>query len=150
MWVKNLVKLAVVLHFIVMSTRAEENENVEVETLPNIWEDEAVSRMVRDLLARDLLKEHDQKQTKRQHKRDVVYATSPTPKSSSTTRKITVSTQKAKKPTRVGQTGNKTKNRVTSAPSTAATKAATVKPSAKPIVSNLGSAANISKSKVSC
>lgn len=152
MWVKNLVKFMLVLHFVVLSWQSEENAaaaaNDSESKLPNIWEDEAVSRMIREVLARDLVKEHEQRHQRRQHKRDVTVspAVAEGKKAPPTTRKAPATTQKAKKPVKVTQTGNKTKNRVT--PSTAATKA-TVKPSMKPIVASTNLGINsLSKAKV--
>jgi hypothetical protein len=139
MWVKNLVKFMLVLHFVVSLSLSEENEaatsEAELSALPNIWEDEVVSRMIREVLAHDLVKEHEHRHFKRQHKRDVTAspAVAATTKKVQTTRKSPATTQKAKKPVKVTQTGNKTKNRVAS--STSTTKA-TVKPSMKPIVTN--------------
>lgn len=138
-----------VLHFVVLSWQSEENAttaaNDSDSKLPNIWEDEVVSRMIRDVLARDLVKEHEQRHQRRQHKRDVTV--SPVEgKKAATTRKAAPTTPKAKKPVKVTQTGSKTKNRVTS--STAPTKA-TVKPSSKPIVANTNLGINgLSKAKV--
>jgi hypothetical protein len=151
MWVKNLVKFMLVLHFVVLSWQSEENAPAAASDadskLPNIWEDEAVSRMIREVLARDLVKEHEQRHQRRQHKRDVTVSPAVAEgKKAPTTRKAPATTQKAKKPIKVTQTGNKTKNRVT--PSTAATKA-TVKPSMKPIVANTNLGVNsLSKAKV--
>jgi hypothetical protein len=152
MWVKNLVKFMLVLHFVVLSWQSEENDVAavakEADTkLPNIWEDEAVSRMIREVLARDLVKEHEQRHQRRQHKRDVTASPAVAEgKKVPTTRKAPATTQKAKKPAKVTQTGNKTKNRVTL--STAATKA-TVKPSTKPIVASTNLGINsLSKAKV--
>lgn len=141
MWVKNLVKFMLVLHFVVLSSQSEENDaaaasETELSKLPNIWDDEVVSRMIREVLARDLVKEHEHRHVKRQHKRDVTASPAvaiATTKKAQTTRKAPATTQKAKKPVKVTQTGNKTKNRVAS--STTTTKA-TVKPSMKPIVTN--------------
>lgn len=168
MWVKDLVKFILLIQFLLMSTTKsttvlnlmdDENETESAE-LPNIWEDEAVSRMVREVIARDLFREHDFKRQKRQYKRDVhstETANLATAKSNNggsnfqTTRRVTSSpvTQKLKKPVKVTQTGNKTKNRVTSASIT--TTRATVKPNMKPIVSNsnLGNVNASSKIKVS-
>lgn len=153
MWVKNLVKFMLVLHFVALSWQSDEEKasaaavNDSDSKLPNIWEDEAVSRMIREVLARDLVKEHEQKFQRRQHKRDV--SASPAvaeDRKVPTTRKAPATTAKAKKPVKVTQTGNKTKNRVT--PSTATTKA-TVKPSMKPIVANTNLGINsLSKTKV--
>ncbi|KAG5679328.1 hypothetical protein PVAND_008900 [Polypedilum vanderplanki] len=158
MWVKDFVKFALLLQFFILSTSSSlhlnENEteslgvdNDDTETLPSIWEDEVVTRMVREVIARDLVREHEFKRSKRQYKRDVhssvtlepKAATSNSNRNTQTTRKMTlVSTQKGgKKPVKVTQSGNKNKNRVTSA-STTTTKA-TVKPSARPNIS-LGTA----------
>lgn len=145
MWVKNVVKFMLVLHFVVLSWQSEEKEaETDKSSLPNIWEDEVVSRMVREVLTRDLVKEHEQRHLKRQHKRDVSASTATT-KNAPTTRKAPATTQKAKKPIKVTQTGSKTKNRVVS--STTTTKA-TVKPSMKPIVTSVSGINSLSKSKV--
>jgi hypothetical protein len=158
MWVKNLVKFMLVLHFVVLSSQStkandEAANETELSALPNIWEDEVVSRMIREVLARDLVKEHEHRHFKRQYKRDVtaspaVAAAATTKKAPATTRKAPATT-KAKKPVKVTQTGNKNKNRVAS--STSTTKA-TVKPSIKPIVTNTNLGASginsLSKSKV--
>lgn len=140
---KDLVKLAFVLQLIVVTSQiaAEENESELSSSLPNIWDDELVSRMVREVLAQDLFKEHEQKQLKRQHKRDVQSTIAPIGSTrASTTRKASTASQKVKKPTKVTSAGNKTKNRVTTA--TMSTKA-TVKPSTKPIGTNLAASLNI-------
>lgn len=132
MWVKNLVKLTVVLQFAFFSSQslanAQENE-LSTQSMPSIWDDEVVSRMVRDVLVNDLIKEKEHNRLKRQHKRDV--QTTAAVGKAQTTRKTPTQAQKTKKPTKVAQAGNKTKIRVTS--STISTKA-TVKPSTKPIV----------------
>lgn len=168
MWVKNLVKLVLVLHFVALSSQSDESirDEVDLTDLPSIWDDEVVSRMVRDVLVSDLVKEQEQKQFRRMHKRDVqTTATTIATTKSATTRKVSATTQKSKKPTRVSQAGSKNKNRVTISPMMISTKA-TVKPSTKPIVTNSGSsglnkininsivannnvAANSSKAKVS-
>lgn len=157
MWVKSVVKFMLVLHFVILSSQSEANEaaaasETDLSTLPNIWEDEVVSRMIREVLARDLVKEHEHRHFKRQHKRDVTASpavVAATTKKVQTTRKSPATTQKAKKPIKVTQTGNKIKNRVASSTSTPK---ATVKPSIKPIVahSNLGVSGinSLSKSKV--
>lgn len=168
MWVKNLVKLVLMLHFVALSSQSDESirDEVDLSDLPSIWDDEVVSRMVRDVLVSDLAKEHEQKQLRRMHKRDVQStATTIATTKASTTRKVAATTQKSKKPTRVSQAGSKNKNRVTTSSTIISTKA-TVKPDTKPIVTNSGSsglnkvnvnsivannnvAANSSKSKVS-
>lgn len=173
MWVKkDLVKLMLLLQFFILSTSssslsfdnnaeyrseiANENENGIDEALPNIWEDEVIARMVREVIARDLVREHDFKRTKRQYKRDLHSSPSSSAATATgasyntlTTRKMTAaSTQKAKKPSKVTQTGNKIKNRVTSA---SITTKATVKPHVKPSIvssANLGSVNASSKIKV--
>ena len=159
---KNLVKLMFVLQLIIVVLSSpsspppkeilDETETDELSSsaLPNIWDDEVVSKMVREVLARGLLKDHEQQQMKRQHKREVSSTISPieTMRGSTTRKASAAATQKAKKPTKVTTTGNKNKNRVTS--STTATKA-TVKPSTKPIALNVApniSSNNSSKVKV--
>lgn len=148
---KSLVKLLFVLQLIALSSSATQDAVDESEALPNIWDDEVVNRMVREVLAQDLAKEHDFRLQKRLHKREVVSTVSPVEKRAPpTTKKAVTVTQKTKKPSRVTSAANKNKNRVT--PSTTTTKA-TVKPSYKPIVTQsasntLVSAANSSKVKV--
>jgi FKBP-type peptidyl-prolyl cis-trans isomerase len=149
MWVKNLVKFVLVLQIVLVSSRAdpvEVSDDTELASLPNIWEDEVVSQMVREVLAGDLAKELQHKRARRQHKRDVQATASSSaavaPKAQQTTRKASTTAQKTKKPTKVVTTGSKTKIRVTSATSTAATKA-TVKPGTKPIVTNSGTTGSI-------
>lgn len=163
MWVKFLVRFVLMLQFAVLSTQLERvvEDDVELSSLPSIWDDEVVSRMVRDVLAQDLAKQHEHRLMRRQHKRDVYSTASSIVVGSSprahTTRKVAATTQKAKKPTKVvnkvTQAGNKNKNRVTqSTATTSTTTKATVKPSTKPIVTNSNSgvsnSANLSKVKV--
>lgn len=72
MWVKYLVKFMLVLQFAVLLAQSEENvEDAKLSLLPNIWEDEVVSRMVRDVLLQDLSKEQVDRRSKRQYKRDI-------------------------------------------------------------------------------
>lgn len=147
MWVRSVVRFMLVLQFVVLSMEAvtEEIASDADSSLPNIWEDEVVTRMIRELLARDLGKEHEQRQLKRQYKREVTASPAvSTTKKAQTTRKATVTTQKAKKPIKVTQSGNKPKRVATT---TSSTTRATVKPSTKPIVinTNLG---DPSKAKV--
>lgn len=138
MWVRNLVKFVLVLQFVVLSTEAVTEEVAsEADVLPNIWEDEVVTRMIREVLAQDLVKEQQQQHLRRQYKRDVTAspAVAVSTKKSQTTRKAsTVTTQKAKKPVKVTQSGNKPKRVATS--TTSVTTRATVKPNTKPIVTN--------------
>lgn len=161
------VKLVLLFQFVILSSssslRIENNGasgvvSVESESyLPNIWEDEAVNRMVREMLARNLFHEHEHRRMRRQYKRDIhssIASSSTIPSvaiaraATKTTRK-SGATQKTKKPSKVTQAGNKNKNRVT----TTVTTKATVKPNAKPIVStttatNFGSVNASSKIKV--
>lgn len=166
MWVKFV--LVLLFQFVILSSssslRIDNNGasgvvSVESESdLPNIWEDESVNRMVREMLARNLFQEHEHRRTRRQYKRDIhssITSSSAMPSgtviaraATKTTRK-SGATQKTKKPSKVTQAGNKNKNRVTT---TVATKA-TVKPNTKPIVStttaaNFGSVNASSKIKV--
>ena len=138
MWVRSLVKFVLVLQFVVLSTEAVTEEVAsEMDSLPNIWEDEVVTRMIREVLAQDLVKEQQQQHLRRQYKRDVTAspAVAASTKKSQTTRKAsTVTTQKAKKPVKVTQSGNKPKRVATT--TTSLTTRATVKPSTKPIVTN--------------
>lgn len=152
MWVKIMVKLMLLLCCFVWSSYSVDigeekfNETELSSKLPNIWEDEVVTRMIRDILIQDVMKSNEHKRMKRQHKRDIYSTVSPIGTSKAqTTRKASATTQKTKKPSKVAQTGNKTKNRVTTSPPS--TTKATVKPSTKPIVTNLGSD-SIDSSKV--
>lgn len=153
MMMKSFVKLLFVLQLIALSSSSAATQDAvdESEALPNIWDDEVVNRMVREVLAQDLAKAHEFRLQKRLHKREVVSTVSPVEKRAPpTTKKAATVTQKTKKPSRVTSAANKNKNRVT--PSTTTTKA-TVKPSYKPIVAqsasnSLVSAANSSKVKV--
>lgn len=152
MWVKDLVKFILLLQFFnILSTSSSlklhlnENENesdsTDVQSLPSIWDDEVVTRMVREVLARDLFQENELKKTRRQYKRDVQSSVTESPKAISglqTTRKVSSgTTQKVKKPSKVTQTGNKNKNRVTLSPSitSSSTTKATVKPNVQSTVS---------------
>jgi FKBP-type peptidyl-prolyl cis-trans isomerase len=139
MWVKNSVKFVLVLQIALLAAQVETRELPEdSEELPSIWEDEAVTKMMRDVLAADLAKEHDTRRLRRQHKRDVQSAqTLPAAGKAQTTRKASTTAQKTKKPPKVTTAGSKSKIRVTAATSSAATKA-TVKPSSKPIVTVSG------------
>lgn len=151
MWVKDLVKLMLLLQLFILSSSLRSsalqvNNNgasglvdIDNESLPNIWEDESVNRMVREMLARDLFREHDHRRVRRQYKREIHSSVASSEMTSATvaaravtktTRRASV-TQKTKKPSKVTQAGNKNKNRVTT--TTKGTKA-TVKPSTKPIV----------------
>jgi hypothetical protein len=132
MWVKELVQFLLLLQFVFLSQSFEISD--DHESLPNVWNDQTVSRMVREILVRDLVQEHDDKQVRRQYKRDIYgSASSSTVSSPQPTRKmISVTTQKAKKPTKITQSGNnKTKNRVTAS----TVGKATVKPNnVRPII----------------
>lgn len=96
------------------SQQREEISEPESDLLPNLWDDEVVNRMVREVLARDLAKENAQNLLRTRHRRDV--------STSSTTRKVPAATQgsrkqsatpkASRKPVRQTQT-NKNKNRVT-------------------------------------
>lgn len=180
MWVKkDFVKFVLLFQILMLSTTTisslhlneneTESEVVDVdesESLPNIWEDEVVSRMVREVIARDLVREHESRRSKRQYKRDIHSSATLAPKAvtssggnnknknTQTTRKMTVvSTQKGggKKPVKVTQPGNKNKNRVTSASTTTTTTTtkATVKPNVRPNNVNSGIVNSSVKIKVS-
>jgi hypothetical protein len=155
MWVKDLVKFLLVLQFILISCATshidgsdESSIENEEEPLPNIWEDENVSRMVREVLAQDLVREHELKRSKRQHKRDVQSSVTNTPSDSSNdiqmNRKIaSLLAQRTKKPAKVTQTTTKNKNRVT----TRATSKTTTKPVANTSTQQ-SAGLNASKTKV--
>jgi len=120
---KSVVKLAVALLLAVavsitsQSEVAIKHESADVDSsqqLPNVWEDQTLARMIRDVLVRDLSQEHEQRQLKRQYKREVrasvpaaINGTRPTRKGST----VTTTTQKLKRPQRVN--ASKTKIRVT-------------------------------------
>jgi hypothetical protein len=167
------VKFVLLIQFLIFSTSSSlridnngvsgvvslEDDSETSNDLPNIWEDELVNRMVREMLARDLFHEHEHRRARRQYKRDIHSSASPETSAATviaraatkTTRKSSA-TSKTKKPSKVTQTGNKNKNRVTTTAATRATKA-TVKPSSRPIVStttnaNFGSVNGSSKIKV--
>jgi Mn-containing catalase len=165
------VKFVLLIQFLILSTTSSlridnngvsgvvslEDDSEVTNDLPNIWEDELVNRMVREMLARDLFHEHEHRRARRQYKRDIHSSASPETSEATviaraatkTTRKSSA-TSKTKKPSKVTQTGNKNKNRATTTAATRATKA-TVKPSSRPIVSttaNFGSVNGSSKIKV--
>ena len=138
---RNLVKFMFMLQFIILSSQSKENfDKTETSVmLPNIWENEVVSRMIRSVIFRDLIEENVHKQSKRQHKREIYSTASPVAiTKAETTRKSTlVATQKTRKPTKVTQSaGSKTKNRITPVPLTTSTRAP-VKPNTKPLVTSL-------------
>lgn len=166
------VKFVLLIQFLILSTSSSlridnngvsgvvslEDDSETTNDLPNIWEDELVNRMVREMLARDLFHEHEHRRARRQYKRDIHSSASPETTSAATviaraatkTTRKSSATSKTKKPSKVTQTGNKNKNRATTTAATRATKA-TVKPSSRPIVSttaNFGSVNGSSKIKV--
>jgi hypothetical protein len=113
--------------------KAKEIEAAEDDDkLPNLWDDEVVKRMVREILARDLAKENNQNVLRSRHRRDVsTTATSEAArKVPQTTRKSSATPKSSRKPVRQTQS-NKNKNRVTQS-SIVSTTRATVKPSTKP------------------
>lgn len=90
------------------------NTESDSDSLPNLWDDEVVNRMVREVLARDLAKENAQNLLRTRHRRDVT-TTATTRKASSTatgSRKQSATPKASRKPVRQTQT-NKNKNRVT-------------------------------------
>lgn len=105
------------------------------DKLPNLWDDEVVKRMVREILARDLAKENNQHLLRTRHRRDVVSTTASTSEAArkvpQTTRKSSATPKSSRKPVRQTQS-NKNKNRVTQSSTSATTTRATVKPSTKP------------------
>lgn len=146
---RNFVKLFMLLPFIVNSLQFE--EDVSSSSLPNIWEDEVVTRMIQNVLFRDLVEDNMHKRSKKQHKREVTSTAFPIQTAKAqTTRKVSLTTQKTRRPTKVTQiTGNKTKNRVTLTTSTKAP----VKSTTNPIIANLSNTGlnngfNASKIKV--
>lgn len=112
------------------------SSEVDSDSLPNLWDDEVVNRMVREVLARDLAKENAQNLLRTRHRRDVstTATTKKAPTSSSvSSRKSQATPKSSRKPVRQTQT-NKNKNRVTQSTSTTTlggatlTTRATVKP----------------------
>lgn len=139
-------------------SKTEKIFNNEISPLlPNIWGDEVVSRMIRDVIFRDLMKENKRKQEKRQHKREVYSTVSPVLTSrAQTTRIATLTSKKDTKPTKVTQTaGNKTKNRIADTATSTFTTESPVKlsmnhvpPNSNLSSKNLTSSSNSSKIKV--
>jgi hypothetical protein len=143
MW--NLVKFILLLQFFIISSSSSSltrgDESVIDDALPNIWDDENVTRMVREVIARDLQRENENIRLKRQYKRDltskVAVAANVTQES---TRKISapnVSEKALKKPPKVIQT----KNRVSVI--TPTTTRASVRPSLNPVIASNANFGNI-------
>jgi hypothetical protein len=135
-------------------SKAKEIDNDDDDgKLPNLWDDEIVNRMVREILARDLAKENSQNLIKTRYRRDISTTTTTSEgarKVPSTTRKTSATPKSSRKPVRQTQT-NKNKNRVTQSSTIAATTSrATVKPSTKPtsIVTSTTFGTNSLKAKV--
>lgn len=136
---KSFVKFILLLQFFVLSSTISVDESLI--DLPSIWEDENVTRMVREVIARDLQRENESLRLKRQHKRDL------TSKASNVTQAEqeddVPSPKSYRKPPKVIQT----KNRVS------ASTRAPVRPSLSPVMSNanfgnLNAAAESDKNKV--
>lgn len=148
MWVKKgLVEIILVLHFFIVSSSSLNDERLIDEKLPSIWEDENVTRMVREILARDLQRENENMRMKRQHKRDLT-SSKVANVTQESTRNIPsdVSEKSFKKPPpKVIQT----KNRVSMV---AQTTRATVRPSLNPVIASNANFGNLnvaaSKNKV--
>lgn len=150
MWVKKgSVKIVLVLQFFIIlsSSSSLNDESLIDESLPSIWEDENVTRMVREVLARDLQRENENIRMKRQHKRDLTSKVANVTQES--TRNIPVSSEVSeksfKKPPKVLQT----KNRVSMV---AQTTRASVRPSLNPVIASNANFGNLnvaaSKNKV--
>lgn len=150
MWVrKGLVKIILVLQFLIVTSSSSSlnDESLIDESLPSIWEDENVTRMVREVLARDLQRENENIRMMRQHKRDLTSKVANVTQES--TRNIPpssdVSEKSFKKPPKVIQT----KNRVSVV---AQTTRASVRPSLNPVIASNANFGNLnvaaSKNKV--
>lgn len=136
---KDLVKFILLLQFFVLSSSSTLSGDESPIYLPSVWEDENVTRMVREVLARDLQRENESMRLKRQYKRDL------SSKSSNVTQaeQEEPSQKSFRKPPKVIQT----KNRVS------ATTRASVRPSLSPVMSNanfgsLNAAVEANKNKV--
>lgn len=119
---KSLVKFTLLLQFFILSSSSTPQSGDEsLIDLPSIWEDENVTRMVREVIARDLQNEKESARLRRRYKRDL------TSKASNVTQGEEEASQKSfRKPPKVIQT----KNRVS------ATTRASVRPSVSPVMSN--------------
>lgn len=139
---KSLVKFILLLQFFELSSSSTLSGDESLIDLPSIWEDENVTRMVREVIARDLQRENENMRLKRQYKRDL----------SSKASNVTMQSEQEedgpsqksfRKPSKVIQT----KNRVS------ATTRASVRPSLSPVMSNanfgsLNAAVESDKNKV--
>ena len=144
---KKLVKIILLLQiFVSSSSSLSLSDDERLIDMPSIWEDENVTRMVREVLAKDLLREKEISRLKRQYKRDltskVANVTQTDQKESSSD--DTVSQKSFRKPPKVIQT----KNRVS-----ATTTRASVRPNLRPVMSNanfgnLNAAVEMYKNKV--
>jgi hypothetical protein len=122
---KSLVKFILLLQFFVLSSSSTLSGDESLIDLPSIWEDENVTRMVREVIARDLQRENENMRLKRQYKRDLTSKASNVTQAEQENEDVPL--QKSfRKPPKVIQT----KNRVS------ATTRAPVRPSLSPVMSN--------------
>lgn len=141
MW--NLVKFILLLQIFIISSSSSltrGDESIIDDALPNIWDDENVTRMVREVIARDLQRENENIRLKRQYKRDLTSKVTANVTQEST-RKISapnVSEKAFKKPPKVIQT----KNRVSVITPTATTRAS-VRPSLNPVIASNANFGNL-------
>lgn len=119
---KSSVKFILLLQIFILSSSSALSGDESLIDLPSIWEDENVTRMVREVIARDLQRENENMRLRRQHKRDL------TSKNVTQAKLEEEVSQKSfrKPPPKVIQT----KNRVI------ATTRASVRPSLSPVMSN--------------
>lgn len=141
MW--NLVKFILLLQIFIISSSSSltrGDESVIDDALPNIWDDENVTRMVREVIARDLQRENENIRMKRQYKRDLTSKVTTANVTQESTRKIAaanVSEKSFKKPPKVIQT----KNRVSVI--TPTTTRASVRPSLNPVIASNANFGNL-------
>lgn len=137
---KILVKFILLLQFVVLSSSTLSDDESLID-LPSIWEDENVTRMVREVIARDLQRENESMLLRRQYKRDL------TSKASNVTQAEQLEDDEVPKSFRKPPKVIQTKNRVS------ATTRAPVRPSLSPVMSNanfgsLNAAMELDKNKV--
>lgn len=145
MWVnKNLVKIILLLQIFILSSSSltRSDESLIDESLPSIWEDEKITRMVREVIARDLQRENENIRMRRQHKRDLTSKKANV--TLETTRDISeVASEKSfKKPPKVIQTKNRV-SMVTSQQQQQSTTRATVRPSLNPVIASNANFGNL-------
>lgn len=123
---KSLVKFILLLQFFVLSSSSSLSGDESLIDLPSIWEDENVTRMVREVIARDLQRENESMRLRRQYKRDLTSKASNVTQAEQPEEEDVPLQKSFRKPPKVIQT----KNRVS------ATTRAPVRPSLSPVMSN--------------